>query len=100
MNDLTTFKKNFMECKSKNIQDLLNENVIKILTELGIKKNDIINENGNELYEMPEHSKKKREMIFYRDIPKHPIGFYYNADIKNIKAIFDLVQKELTKTDN
>ena len=39
-------------------------------------------------------------MIFYRDIPKHPIGFYYNADIKNIKAIFELVQKELTKTDN
>ena len=98
--DVNNFRKNFSECHSKNIKDLLNTDLIDLLSKLGIKEKDIIYENGNRLYEMPDITIKNIDTVFYRDVPKHPSSFYYNADIKTISEIYALIQKEMKKANN
>lgn len=96
------FKQNFKLCNEKKVESFIDDSMRTLLSNLGIKIDDILEETSNDFYSMnlmkeniPDH--------YNRNILRHPISFYYDINkvldigIEDLKRIISELNKGLSK---
>jgi len=72
------FKKKFLDCNNKNLDELLNESLKELLTNLGIDSTQL-SEDVKEIYSYALKRKSDEVNAYYENKTRHPINFYYDG---------------------
>lgn len=71
------FKKEFLGCNNKSLDELLNESLKELLANLGIDSTQL-SEDDKEIYSYALKRKSDESNAYYGNKSRHPINFYYD----------------------